>query len=78
MGKLNFDKIQQAMKRKRLDDALEARKKISGDASAMTSLERTLTTESNRSLQPVKVLVPEPSRPSRSFEIAQSILPISM
>lgn len=47
MGKVNFEKLQQAMKRKESDNALEAKKKKFEEVSLLMSSERTPTTGSS-------------------------------
>lgn len=81
MGKVNFKKLQQAIKRKRLDEVPEAKKKKSGEASTLTSFVRTPTMESSRSSNLVEALEPISSPLmtglSRSSKTVYLVSPIS-
>lgn len=82
MEKVDFEKLQQAMKRKWSDNAQEAKKRKLREASAPTSFKRTLTVESSRSPTPMEApalaLVPPMTRPSKSSKTIQLTSPASL
>lgn len=81
MGKIGYERLQQAIKRKGTDNALEAKKKKLGETSLSISYESTPTAGSSRSLVLVKTpaLAPAPSMtiPTRSSKAIQRISPAS-
>lgn len=75
MGKIGYERFQQAAKRKGVDNTLEVKKKL-GEASLLASFERTHTIESNQSIMLVEAPTPalaSMTGPTKSLEAIQPV-----